>query len=77
MLADTLPEVMRLSKAEKLLLANELWDEIASDGSELTLTREQISELDRRMEHHRNHPDEVTTWPEIKVRLQALKPAKA
>jgi putative addiction module component (TIGR02574 family) len=73
MLADTLPEVKRLSKAEKLLLANELWDEIAEDGGELTLTRDQIAELDRRMEHHRVHPNEVTTWPEIKARLQSLK----
>lgn len=77
MLADTLPDVIKLSKAEKLLLANELWDELATDGSELALTREQIAELDRRMQHHRNHPGETTTWSEIKARLQGLKSKSA
>lgn len=70
MILDAFPQLHQLTKAEKLLLANELWEEISDDASEIPLTSEQISELDRRMAHHREHPEEVTSWEEIKARLQ-------
>ena len=73
MIVEQLPAVRDLSRPEKLLLAAELWEEIARDDTELPLTREQIAELDRRMERYRQHPEEVTTLEEIKARLFAGK----
>ena len=73
MIVEQLPTVRDLSRPEKLLLATELWEEIARDDTELPLTREQIAELDRRMARYRQHPEEVTTLEAIKARLLARK----
>ena len=75
MILEALPQVQRLSKPEKMLLANELWEELAGDATEMPLTKEQVVELDRRMEHYRQHPEDVTTWEEIKARLKQRKPS--
>ena len=71
MIVETLPAVGALSPPEKMLLASELWEQLSATETEIPLTRNQIAELDRRMEHYRMHPDEVTTWDEIKARLLA------
>ena len=68
MIVETLPAVSALSPPEKMLLASELWEQLSATETEKPLTRHQISELDRRMEHYRKHPNEVTTWDEIKAR---------
>ena len=73
MIVESLPAISRMSRPEKMLLVAELWDDIARDDSELPLTREQIAELDRRMLHYRQHPEEVTTLEEIKARISARK----
>jgi putative addiction module component (TIGR02574 family) len=70
MILEAIPQVQALTKAEKLLLANEIWREQADEPSELPLTREHIAELDSRMAHYRAHPEEVTTWEQIKARLK-------
>jgi putative addiction module component (TIGR02574 family) len=73
MILDSFPELHQLTTAEKMLLANELWEEVADDPAEIPLTREQVATLDERMAHYRAHPEEVTTWEEIKARLQKTK----
>jgi putative addiction module component (TIGR02574 family) len=73
MIVEQLPSIRNLSRPEKLLLVAELWEEIASEDSDLPITREQIAELDRRMERYRQHPEEVTTLEEIKARIFARK----
>lgn len=73
MIVEQLPALRELSRPEKLLLVAELWEDIAREDTELPLTREQILELDRRMERYRQHPEEVTTLEEIKARLLARK----
>jgi putative addiction module component (TIGR02574 family) len=69
MISETIPAIGALTAPEKMLLASELWAQLAEGDTEIPLTREQIAELDRRMEHYRRHPHEVTTWEEIKSRL--------
>ncbi len=56
-----------------MLLMSELWEEIARDEMELPITREQIAELDRRMEHYRQHPEEVISFEAIKANILAAK----
>lgn len=73
MIVESLPAISRMSRPEKMLLVAELWEDIARDDSELPLTRQQIAELDRRMERYTQHPEEVTTFEEIKARLLARK----
>jgi len=75
MILDSFPELHRLTTVEKMLLANELWEEVADDPAEIPLTREQVAQLEDRMAHYRAHPEEVTTWEEIKARLKKAKPS--
>jgi putative addiction module component (TIGR02574 family) len=69
MILETLPEVSRLSPEEKLILVGELWDELARNPSDVPVSREQLAELDRRMEEFRQNPSDVRSWEEIKRRL--------
>jgi putative addiction module component (TIGR02574 family) len=69
MILETIPDVNRLSPAEKLLLVSELWDDLAEHPSEVPVTREQIAELDRRMEAYRRDPSQVTSWEAIQQRI--------
>ena len=42
--------------------------------SEVPVSCEIIAELDRRMEHFRQHPDEFTTWEAVKGRILGSRP---
>jgi putative addiction module component (TIGR02574 family) len=61
-------EIERLSIDERLELVEALWDSIASSAP---LTDAQREELDRRLADHRQHPDDVMPWPEVKSSISA------
>lgn len=69
MILERHPELQRLSASEKLVLVSELWDDLAAHPTDVPVTREQIAELDRRMEAYRKNPTQATTWEAIKGRL--------
>jgi len=69
MIKETIPELQKLSTADKFALAVELWDELSSDPDEIPVTEEHLSELDRRFEEYRQDPDKVVTWEEAKSRI--------
>lgn len=69
MILETIPELKRLTAAEKLLLVGELWDELASHPAEVPVSQETIAELDRRMADYRENPDKVTSWEAIRKRV--------
>jgi putative addiction module component (TIGR02574 family) len=74
MILEKFPEVQRLSPSEKLLFVSELWNDLEANPSEVPVSREIIAELDRRMEHFRQHPDEFTTWEAVKGRILGSRP---
>lgn len=65
MILETLPDVSRLTAAEKLLLVSELWDDLAAHPTDVPVSCEQIAELDRRMTDYRRDPSQVTSWENI------------
>lgn len=69
MILEMIPEVKKLSPSEKLLLVTELWDDLAAHPTEVPVSREQIAELDRRMEEYRRDPKQVTSWEAIQQRI--------
>ena len=69
MILEKFPEVQQLSPSEKLQFVSELWNELEANPSNVPVSPEIIAELDRRMEHFRQHPDEFTTWEEVKERI--------
>jgi putative addiction module component (TIGR02574 family) len=69
MIKETIPELQKLSAADKFALAVELWDELSSNPDEIPVTEEQLNELDRRFEEYRQDPDKVVTWEDAKARI--------
>jgi len=69
MILDKFPEVQRLSPSEKLIFVSELWNDLEANPSEVPVSREVLAELDRRMDHFRQHPDEFATWEAVKERF--------
>ncbi len=69
MILEQFPEIQRLSAAEKLQFVSELWNDLEAHPSEVPVSREIISELDRRMEDFRQHPEKFTTWEAVKERI--------
>lgn len=70
MIKETIPQLDELSVSEKLLLVEELWDELAARPDQLTLTETQRAELDRRYEAYRKNPTEGASWEEVRARIQ-------
>jgi putative addiction module component (TIGR02574 family) len=71
---EKFPEVQQLSASEKLLFVSELWNDLEAHPSEVPVSREIIAELDRRMEHFQQHPEQFTTWEKVKERILSSRP---
>jgi putative addiction module component (TIGR02574 family) len=58
------------SVSERIQLAEDLWDSILAEGNaDFPLSESQKQELDRRLELHRQNPQQGSTWEEVKQRL--------
>ena len=69
MIKETIPELQKLSAADKFALAVELWDELSSNPDEIPVTDEQLNEIDRRFEEYRQNPDKVVNCEDAKARI--------
>jgi putative addiction module component (TIGR02574 family) len=69
MIIERFPEVQKLSPSEKLLFVSELWNDLEAHPAEVPVSKAMIAELDRRMEHFKEHPDEFTSWEAAKKRI--------
>lgn len=69
MILEKFPGVQRLTPSEKLIFVSELWNDLEAHPSDIPVSPEVISELDQRMEHFRQHPNEFTTWEAVKERV--------
>ena len=63
-------ELFKLSPAERIQLAVELWDSVAADASNLPpLSEEEWEEIRRRLEEHDRDPATSVEWSEFRDRL--------
>lgn len=62
-----------LSAAERIQLAQDLWDSLdpAEIEAECPLTPEQAAELDRRLADLEQHPDAGIPWEQVRAELEA------
>jgi len=58
----------KLSVAECIQLAEDLWDSIP-ESADIPLTDAQKAELDRRLEDLEQHPDAGEPWEVVRARL--------
>ncbi|MBK8233900.1 MAG: addiction module protein [Candidatus Eisenbacteria bacterium] len=59
-----------LSVPEKILLVQDLWDDIARSPRDVELTPTQREEAERRLLAHESNPRAYRTWEEIRSRLE-------
>jgi putative addiction module component (TIGR02574 family) len=69
---DLLAEAKRLSVAERIELAEAIWDSVAEDAGVdvLEVPAEHRAELDRRLADLEQNPTAGTTWDEVRSRLE-------
>ncbi len=64
------PEIARLTLAERIQLVEDLWDSIAAEASRsLPLTEEQLDELQRRAQAHKDNPGAAIAWEQVRAEL--------
>ena len=63
-------DLLKLSLAERIQLAFDLWDSIAEIPDAVDLTDDQMKELDKRLEAYHTHPEQGSPWGEVLARLR-------
>jgi len=71
MRVDAIPEISRLSTAEKILLVEDLWDSIAADAAPLPVPQSHLDELERRWARFAAAPGDVLSLDELKATVGA------
>jgi len=59
-------DVLELSVAERIELVEAIWNSISVAPS---LTEAQRAELDRRLEDYHQHPEDGSSWSEVRTRI--------
>src|SRR5438128_6514436 len=67
----------KLSVAERIQLAADLWDSIPPDVADVPLTEAQKAELDRRLEELEHDPDAGESWEVVRARLSGMSRARS
>jgi putative addiction module component (TIGR02574 family) len=62
-------QFQQLNDAERIILAQELWDSVAAKNKEFPLSTAQKKLLDERLQHYQLNPNEGDTWEVVKQRI--------
>jgi putative addiction module component (TIGR02574 family) len=68
-MAKTRLDFRRLTVAERIQLAEDLWDSVAQSEEVLELTDAQRAELDRRLQAHHDDPSAAIPWEVFRKEL--------
>ena len=60
-----------LSIPERIELLQRLWDELATEPDSIELTDAQRTELERRLEDHRQNPGDGISWESLRTSLRS------
>jgi putative addiction module component (TIGR02574 family) len=69
-MSTQLSEILQLTIAERIQLAEDIWDSIAAFPDAIPLTDAQKEELDRRLQAYAENPNEGISWNELKDKLR-------
>jgi putative addiction module component (TIGR02574 family) len=64
-----LQALFALSAAERIELAEDLWDSVAQEAAGQPLTAHEIAEIEKRLAEHRAKPQDLIPWDTVKVNL--------
>ena len=64
------PDFLSLSVAERIQLAEDIWDSIAAENPEsATLTLAQLQEVQTRLQAHDQDPTSAVPWEQVRSEL--------
>ncbi len=66
-------DILKLSTAEKIMMVETIWDNIASENSKLKLSKEEKELLDERLASYKKNPENVRSWEDFKKELKRKK----
>jgi len=69
-MTQILNDILKLSESERILMAEAIWDSIASKDKEFELTDDLKKLLDERLAEHEKNPKAGSTWDEVKARIK-------
>jgi putative addiction module component (TIGR02574 family) len=69
-MSTQLSEILQLTIAERIQLAEDIWDSVAAFPEAIPLTDAQKEELDRRLQAYAKNPNEGISWDELKDKLR-------
>ena len=64
------PTFDQMTRAERILYVQDLWDRIAAEPEAVPLTEGQRLELRRRVEEHREDPGAAVPWEQVLARAR-------
>jgi len=67
----SLDELLDLPAAERIEIAQAIWDSIAADARHWPVTDAERAELDRRLEAYERDPGAGVSWESLKRSLEA------
>ena len=71
LITASLPEITKLSAAERIQLVEDIWDMIAAEPEAVALTEAQKQELGQRLEDYHANPQVSSSWQEVRQRISA------
>ena len=67
----TKADFLSLSVPERIILVEDIWDSVSEVPDAVTLTEEQKTELDRRLEAYHKNPGEGSPWSDVRARIRS------
>ncbi|MCF8380829.1 MAG: addiction module protein [Bacteroidales bacterium] len=64
--------ILKLSVNERIHLVQTIWDSIATDTEVTEISEEHKKVLNERLEAHKNNPNEVVSWNEVKKSVKKI-----
>jgi putative addiction module component (TIGR02574 family) len=65
----SLSDLLKLTPAERIQLAQDLWDSIPEDAGSAPLSPEEIAEFDLRLAAHEADPSSGVSYEDVRARL--------
>ena len=63
-------DMIQLSVAERIQAIEDIWDSIAAVPEAVSLSEDQKTELDRRLEAYHRNPDAGSPWAGVRERIR-------
>jgi len=65
-------DILKLSINDRIHLVQTIWDSIAVDTEASVISKEHIAILDERLQRHKDQPNDIVSWEELKESVKKI-----